>query len=75
MLGRSRARLIGGRAAGRCIGGKDRTREQGEGNDWDELLEHRFGLQSERMRRDHYDWNIPPEAPYDRNVMLAGIIA
>jgi hypothetical protein len=45
MLGRGRARLIGGRRAGRCIGRKDRRREQGESNDWDELLEHRFGLQ------------------------------
>src|SRR5437016_4359326 len=38
-LGRGRG-LLGGRRGGRRISGNNRTREQGQGNDWDELLEH-----------------------------------
>jgi hypothetical protein len=37
--------LLGGRRGGRCVSGDNRTREQGQGNDWDERFEHRFALQ------------------------------
>src|SRR5580692_10958193 len=65
--------LLGGRCGGRCVSGENRTREQGQGNDWDELLEHRFGLQgkSRKLRRGYYDWIQVVQVPYDRKVMLA----
>ena len=72
-LGGGRCRLIGGRGSGR-VSGEHGAREQSQGNDWDELLEHRFGLQGERGRvpgRAYYDWNQPPQVPYDRKVMFA----
>ena len=72
-LGRGRRGLIGGRG-GRRVSGEHGAREQSQGNDWDELLEHRFGLQGNRVRvpgRAYYDWNQPPQVPYDRKVMFA----
>src|SRR6202048_4730845 len=65
--------LLGGRRSGRCVSGDNRTREQGQGNDWNELIEHRFGLQgkSRKLRRAYYDGIQVGQVPCDRKVMLA----
>src|SRR2546423_1150245 len=65
--------LLGGRRGGRCVSGVNRTREQGQGNDWDELREHRIWSPEEgsrELKRAYYDWIRATQVPYDRNVML-----